>query len=160
MEETRKETSRTPIIDIVENIAELIAMQSHLSELYTSTINEMEENVKEEDMNDETSMWYIAEKEEELKRFKTMYEDAYRNRKKLMTILKERYNCNMDYWCLVKHSIASRQFSKELWDTDRDNLDYESLYIKSSEVMYSILSSFLWVKIVKCWRCLLDATKE
>ena len=155
------DSSRTPIVDIVENIGECIAIQSHLWELYCSISNEMEENYK--DMNEVERVEYLNDKSSEMENIKKMYEESYRKRKKLMNILLEEFadNVNMDYRCLVKHSVASRQFSKELWDTNRDNLEYEELYIKSSEVMYSILSKFLWVKeIVKCWRCLLDQLWE
>ena len=102
----------------------------------------MEENLKDmdENMKDE----YIKEMRETLDELKVKYEDTYQKRRKLMNVLKDSSeNCNMDYWCMVKHSIASRQFSKELWDTDRNNVEYEMLYIKSSEIMYQILSKFL-----------------
>lgn len=152
----QKETSRTPIIDIVENIGETIAIQSHLSELYTSTVHEVDVNLDENE-----DLVYMAEKEEELKEMKKEYEAAYKRRKMLMGILRDMWeNTNMDYRCLVKHSIASRQYSKELRDTDRNNLDYETLYIQASEYMYSVLSHFLGVEVVKCWRCLLDAMSE
>lgn len=145
-------SSRTPIIDIIECIGELIATQSHLSELYTSTVHEIDVNEKEE--HNEV---YLQEKQEELARIKEEYVDTYRRRKKMMQILKDEYDANMDYRCLLKHSIGAWQYSKEIWDTDRNNIEYEMLYIQASEYMYSVLSHFLGVEIVKCWRCLLDA---
>ena len=151
------ESSRTPIIDIVEGIAEWIAIQSHLWELYLNINHEVEENVNDDNEN---STNIIAERMDELTELKFKYEEAYKMRKGLMRILRERYDANMDYRCLVKHSIATYQYTKELWDTERDNLDYEEMYIQASQFMYSILSRFLWVEIVKCWRCLLDAVEK
>lgn len=145
-------SSRTPIIDIVECIGELIAIQSHLSELYASTVHEIDVNEKEE--HNEV---YLQEKQEELAKIKEEYQNTYRRRKKMMQILKDEYDANMDYRCLLKHSIGAWQYSKEIRDTDRNNIEYEILYIQASEYMYSVLSHFLWVEVVKCWRCLLDA---
>lgn len=159
MEEENKKSSRTPIVDIIENIWENIAIQSHLWELYTSIVNEIEENIK--DMDKEMQDVYLEDKRKELEDIKIRYENIYQNRRKLMEHLKWfGDNVNMDYWCLVKHSIAVWQYSKELWDTNRDNVEYESLFVKSSENMYQIISKFLWVEVVKCWRCLLDEMWE
>ena len=80
----QKETSRTPIVDIVENIGETIAIQSHLSELYTSTVHEVDVNLDENE-----DLVYMAEKEDELKEIKKEYEAAYKRRKMLMGILRD-----------------------------------------------------------------------
>ena len=70
------------------------------------------------------------------------------------------FDVDMDYWCLLKHSIVVYQFSKEVRDTNRNNEMYEELFLQASEYMYKILSLFLGTDIVKCWRCLLDAMEE
>lgn len=146
-------SSRLPLIDIVECISECIAAQSHLTELYTSSINEMNENSKDGNVVE----WYFEDMKVKIEDLKNKYIELYKKRKMLMNIIKDEYDADMDYRCLVKHTIAIQQFMKEIRDTDRDNIDFEYEYIKASEMMYETLSHFIKTDIVKCWRCLLDS---
>lgn len=146
-------SSRLPLIDIVECISECIAAQSHITEIYTSSINEMNENSKDGNVVE----WYFEDMKVKIEDLKNKYIELYKKRKMLMNIIKDEYDTDMNYRCLVKHTIAIQQFMKEIRDTDRDNIDFEYEYIKASEMMYETLSHFIKTDIVKCWRCLLDS---
>ena len=146
-------SSRLPLIDIVECISECIAAQSHITELYTSTLNEVEENSKDENVVE----WYFEDMKIKIEELKEKYIELYKKRKMLMNLIKDEYEADMDYRCLVKHTIAIQQFMKEIRDTDRNNIDFEYEYIKASEMMYETLSHFIKSDVVKCWRCLLDS---
>lgn len=151
---TETNSSRLPIIDIIECIAEIMAAQSHIMELYTSTVNEFETNIQDDDVPD----GYMEDMKIKIEELKEEYIELYKQRKRLMNKLKDENGADMDYRCLLKHSIAIRQFSKEIRDTDRNNCEDEMNYIQSSERMYKTLSHFLQnEEIVKCWRCLLDS---
>jgi hypothetical protein len=87
--------------------------------------------------------------------------DVYRLRKVAMNVLKDLSpNYNHRYWCLVKHTIASYQYACELWDTDRDNRTYQSLVLDCAQLMYKMLSQFMWVDLATCWRCLHDELED
>lgn len=150
-------SSRLPIIDIIECIAEIMAAQSHIMELYTSTVNEFENNIQDDDVPN----GYMEDTKIKIEELKEEYIELYKQRKRLMNKLKDENGADMDYRCLLKHSIAIRQFSKEIRDADRSNYEDEMNYIQSSERMYKTLSHFLQnEEIVKCWRCLLDSMSE
>lgn len=145
------ETSRTPVMDVIELVANLIASYSHLFELYND--NEVYIKWMQE------FWWEEFEKKLEEMPFLEKYIDkVYSLRKAAMSIIKDlspEYNYKAH--CLLKHAIASYQYASELWDTDRDNSKYQALVFDCAQYMYAMLSLYMWVDTATCWRCLLDA---
>lgn len=149
-----KISSRWPTIDVVEMIANLIAMYSHLFELY----NENEVYIK----NMQEFWWEeFEEKLDEMPFLEECIDKVYKLRKTAMNVLKDLSpEYNYRYWCLLKHSIASYQYASELWDTDRTNTTYQNLLLDCTQLMYRMLSWYMWVDQATCWRCIADSIEE
>ena len=145
-----KDSQRWEATEIIELIANLIASYSHHNELYNSIQSDLvhselftewqiEEMVKE-------SEWHDA-------KMKALLEERRLAMRKLK---EEAVECDDHMRCLVKHSIASYQFSQEILNTNMDDSDYMHLAETAYQYMYECVSKFLWVTLVTCARCLED----
>lgn len=140
--------------EIIEVIANLIASFSHHYELYNSIETDLmdgdqfpEEEV--ERMQEESNYHY----HEMLK--------LTEQRRSAMRLLRDLWpNPNNQRHCIVKHAIASYQFTQELLATDFENEDYIKLAEMASQYMYSCVSKYLWIDIVTCGRCMKDILDE
>ena len=85
---------------------------------------------------------------------KQMQEDSVWHYNKMTSLLEERrlamrklkekaVECDEHMRCLVKHSIASFQFSQEVLNTNMDDLDYIHLAETAYQYMYECVSKFL-----------------
>lgn len=149
-----KDSQRWAATELIELIANLIASYSHHNELYNSIQSDMEhkELFDEEELRkmEQDSVWHAMKMESLLE-----------ERRLAMRKLKEMaVDCDDKMRCLTKHSIASYQFSQELWNSDVDNLDYLHLAETSYQYMYECVSKFLGVTLVTCARCLEDELAE
>jgi hypothetical protein len=50
---------------------------------------------------------------------------------------------NEQFWCLVKHAIATYQFAQEVLATDMHNTEYVQLAAEASQYMYKCVSRLL-----------------
>ena len=145
-----KDSQRWAVTELIELIANLIASYSHHNELYNSLQSDLDHlelftDDQVEEMQ-EDSMWHYDKMEALLE-----------ERRLAMRRLKEEaVECDEHMRCLVKHSIASYQFSQELLNTKMDDLDYIHLAEAAYQYMYECISKFLWVSVVTCARCLDD----
>ena len=145
-----KDSQRWAETELIELIANLIAGYSHHSELY----NSIQSDLVHPELFTE---WQIEQ----------MQEDSIWHYGKMTSLLEERrlamrklksmaVECDDHMWCLVKHAIASYQFSQEILNTNMDDLDYIHIAETAYRYMYECISKFLWVEIVTCARCLQD----
>lgn len=148
-----KDSQRWEIMELVELIGNLISSFSHENEIYNSLSNDFDnlqslpDEQKEELLN--KMQWHYTKMKELLER-----------RRNAMRILKElAKEYDWEYWCLVKHAIASYQFAQELQNNDMDNLEYSEMAEETSKYMFECLSKFLWTEVVTCGRCLADELK-
>ena len=145
-----KDSQRWAATELIELIANLIASYSHHSELYNSLQSdlvhpELYTDGQIDDMQQQ-SFWHY-----------TKMESLLEERRLAMRKLKEMaIECDDHMRCLVKHSIASYQFSQEVLNTNMSDLDYVHLAETAYQYMYECISKFLWVEIVTCARCLQD----
>lgn len=145
-----KDSQRWAETELIELIANLIASYSHHSELYNSYQSELAhpELFTETQVTQmqEDSMWHYQ-------KMTSLLEE----RRLAMRKLKEMaVNCDDHVRCILKHSIASYQFSQEILNTNMDDLDYIHLAETAYRYMYECVSKFLWVELVTCARCLQD----
>lgn len=143
-------SSRGAEIEIIELIANLIASYSHHNELYNSLQADLihPELYTEEQKNDMEQLSF--------RHYVKMGELLEERRKAMRQLKAMAKECDSNMRCLVKHSIASYQFSQELLNTDMNNSDYAELAEHASQYMYECISKFLWVELVTCGRCLSD----
>jgi hypothetical protein len=126
-----EKTSRHYLIDLIEMIANDIALVSHYQELLNS--------MKEEDA-------------EEYARIFQQSIEAIDRRRDAMLYLQNKFTKNprKDYWCIVKHSIASYQFATECLNAE-PSPEIASLQQKSYDAMIQNLCVFLGIdEVVFC----------
>lgn len=145
-----KDSQRWVVTEIIELIANLIASYSHHSELCNSIQSDLThpELFSDEQINQmqEDSIWH----------YEKMTNLLEERRLAMRKLKEEAVECDDHLWCLVKHSIASYQFSQEILNTNMDDADYVHLAETAYQYMYECISKFLWVQIVTCSRCLQD----
>lgn len=123
-------TSRQPIIDIIELIANLIASASHLQEMIE---NEEDLDIKDEYTNQ-------------------LYELIDIRREVMKQI-----ECKNNTWrCSLKHAIAQWNYALEIYYADR-NKQNEDIVSALTKYMYTIISRYMGVDVVDCSRCLADS---
>ena len=123
--------------ELIELIANLIAGYSHHSELYNSLQSDLEHS---ELFTDEQ----VDEMQEESMRHYEKMTSLLEERRLAMRKLKqEAVECDDHMRCLVKHSIASYQFSQEVLNTNMDDADYIHLAEAAYQYMYECVSKFL-----------------
>lgn len=147
-------TQRGPAVDVLELVANLIATYSHLFEIYNE--NEVYIRWMQADWGDT-----FDKAIEEMPLLEEMIAEVYKLRKTAMNVLKDLSpNYNYKRWCITKHLIGAYQYACELWDTDRENEDYQQLVLDTTQLMYKALSQFMGVDLATCWRCLSDALED
>lgn len=145
-----KDSQRWDATELIELIANQIASYSHHSELY----NSLQSDLSHPDLYTEEMVEQMEE--ESILHYNKMIE-LLEERRLAMRKLKELWKESDSHrWCLVKHSIASYQFSQEILNTNMDDLDYIHLAETAHKYMYECVSKFLWVEMVTCGRCLSD----
>ena len=145
-----KDTQRWEATELIELIANLIASYSHHNELYNSLQSDLEHL---DIFTDEQITQMENDSEWHYNKMISLLEE----RRLAMRKLKElAIDCDDHMRCLVKHAIASYQFSQEVLNTNMDYLDYIHLAETAYQYMYECVSKFLWVTLVTCARCLED----
>ena len=145
-----KDSQRWAVTELIELIANLIAGYSHHNELYNSLQSDLEHSElftdEQVDEMQEESMWH----------YEKMTSLLEERRLAMRKLKEEAVECDEHMRCLVKHSIASYQFSQEVLNTNMDDATYIHLAEAAYQYMYECVSKFLWVTIVTCSRCLDD----
>lgn len=124
-------TSRGWEQDLIESIAEDIALTSHIEERLRS-----------------------SENEEEIRNLKLMLEKVLDLRREKMSFLLEQgENPNPLNHCIAKHAIGSFWRQQEVWEA---RLDERSLGLlkKNSEILAMGISLYLGLEFQTCQRCL------
>ena len=144
-DEKKQLNSRNSVFDLVEAIFHEIAFQSHCNENLHDTMNDIEST---------SDIWELTKLNENAEEINWLLNDSIQLRRDLMNKLKEQYVTNMNYWCALKHSIASWWYINECFQTDTS---YARLLKRETDKMISTLAKFLWIDITNCMRCLWDS---
>lgn len=145
-----KDSQRASVIEIVEIIANLIALQSHCTELYQNKVTDLAnpELFSEEEL--------AKIQEEAVSLWKERADILDKRRQAMRTLKSLAVNYKAEVRCKLKHWVSVYQFSQELVDTDIDDWEYIEFAEWAYTNMMKTLSEFLWIEIVTCWRCLSD----
>lgn len=120
---------RSRILDSVEAISNLIALNSHLRELLSD----------EEKQKDELQL---------------VYKLVLETRRKLQSQVEALIDkSDGHYHCAFKHAMAYYMYANELEDADKA-FAWQS--VEAEMILNSILSLMTWEKITLCSRCLAD----
>lgn len=145
-----KDSQRGSVLEIVEMIANLCALQSHCTELYQDKVTDL----ASPDLFTEEELAKIQEEAAALWKERADVLDRRRQAMRMLKSLAVDYKAEVR--CKLKHRISVYQFSQELVDTDTDDWEYIEFAEWAYVEMIKTLSEFLWIEIVTCWRCLSD----
>ena len=126
-------SSRGYLTDMMESIAEKIALASHIEEKLRGT----------EDAEEEANL-------------KTELERVLQLRRNQMSrLLAKSDNPNPLYWCQFKHALGSFIRDCEVYEATKEEEDLE-IAKESSDILAMCTSQFLGMEFENCARCLAD----
>lgn len=126
-------SSRGYLWDLIESIAEDIALASHIEEKLVA-----------------------SENEQEVENLKLMLKEVLSlRREKMSYLLSQGEKPNPMYWCLAKHSIGSYWRQMEVWEASQEEEDLTKLK-KNGEILAMALSLYLGLEFQTCQRCVGD----
>lgn len=135
-------TSRGWVFDLVNSIANDLAIVNHLTEAIYAA-----EKDREDGITDESD-------------YKQILDIALANRRdKMNTLISVAENYNKRMWCPLKHAIESYMESMEVWQAYENKDTYKQM-VKSTDVLAGCLSLFLGMELTTCGRCLSDQLKD
>ena len=143
--EIKSISSRSSVFDLVEAIFHEIAFQSHCNENIHNRMGDIKAT------NDDKE---IRRLNSEIIELSYLLNESIQIRRDMMNKLKEQYGWNMEFWCTLKHAIASRWYINECFQSDTL---YAMLLKRETDKMVSILAKFLKMDITNCMRCLWDS---
>lgn len=124
-------TSRSYLWDLIESIAEDIALTSHIEEKLAA-----------------------SEDEQEIENLKLMLKEVLSlRREKMSRLLSQGEKPNPLKHCETKHAIGSYWRQMEVWEATQEQEDLELLK-KDGEVLAMALSEYLGLEFQVCQRCL------
>ena len=148
MSEAQKETQRWPEMDIIDLIANLQAVVSHAYELYNKT----DVDLKSDDESIEESKLIIDNQF-----LHEIINEANHLRKEVTAELRKLSpHYDREYHCLVKHMIIAYELALELFLNDMASSERYDIAMATTQLMYKVVSKYMWVWLATCGRCLSD----
>lgn len=148
-EEAQKETQRGPEMDIIDLIANLQAVVSHAYELYNKT-----------DVDLKSDEFDVVDEAESVSTNQFLHEVIYEAnhlRKEVTAELKKLSpHYDKEYHCLLKHMIVSYELALELFLNDMASAERYDIAMSTTQLMYKVVSKYMWVGLATCGRCLSD----
>ena len=126
-------SSRGYLTDMMESIAEKIALASHIEEKLRAT----------QDKEEEANLKIELERVLDLRR------------KQMSRLLAKSENPNPLFWCQFKHALGSFIRDCEVYEATKEDEDLE-IAKESSNVLAMSTSQFLGMEFEVCARCLAD----
>lgn len=80
-------------------------------------------------------------------------------RRKLMLILKDMYDGDPDYWCVVKHTGLAMYCAFEAYQASDDDTELYTAYLETNKRFIKALTHFLGTEITDCSACFGDILK-
>lgn len=85
--------------------------------------------------------------------------DLAETRRSLMLILKDMYDGDPDYWCVVKHTGLAMYCAFEAYQASEDDQDLYTAYLETNKRFIKALTHFLGTEISDCAACFGDILK-
>lgn len=153
-------TSRTPLLDQLLAIRNLLALNDHELEQIVNLEQEQMEGLKIAAEGDPISPEALASSyEADIAKTVVQYHDHYVLRKELQRALFDQYSIDLSYRCQFKHRLTVHEALKEIADaTNRsDDRDRYRLFTKD---LYLWIWEITGLWHTPCGRCLLDAETD
>lgn len=148
MSEAQKETQRWPEMDIIDLIANLQAVVSHAYELYNKT----DVDLKSDDESIEESKLIVDNQF----LHELIYEANHLRKEVTAELRKLSPHYDREYHCLVKHMIIAYELALELFLNDMASGERYDIAMATTQLMYKVVSKYMWVWLATCGRCLSD----
>lgn len=141
-----KDSTRGWIFDLVNGIANDLAITNHLHEAFYAATKDFYDEVDgaSQKMEDYRSLLLLTLKN---------------RRSKMKTLIAQADEYDKRMWCPLKHAIESYMEAMEVWQAHETPETFQQM-IDSTEVMSGILSVTLGLDLETCARCLSDFLKE
>lgn len=152
-------TSRTPILDQVLAIRNLLALSDHELEEISNLHQEKREAQDLPDLTEEEAKALEESYNTEISWTADSYRANYLLRKELQSALFTQYNIDLKYRCQFKHKLTVQEALKEIADVTNDPSD-RARFDAFTSSLYLRLGKITWLGHTPCGRCLLDAEGE
>lgn len=159
-------TSRTPLLDQLLAIRNLLALNDHELEQVVNLNQEKSEAasltpVSAQDTNTPTldQNTFMSSYDQDIAKTVLQYHDHYQLRKELQRALFDQYSIDLSYWCQFKHRLTVHEALKEIADATNRSDDWERYRLFTKDL-------YLWIWEITglwhtpCGRCLLDAEMD
>ena len=150
-------TSRTPLLDQLLAIRNLLALGDHELEQIVNIKQEQIEGSKLSSEDAVLSPDQLSDSyERDIAKTVLQYYDHYTLRKELQRALFDSYDIDLSYRCQFKHRLTIHEALKEIADATNSQADRERYYLFTNDL-------YLWIWEITglwhtpCGRCLLDA---
>lgn len=150
-------TSRTPLLDQLLAIRNLLALGDHELEQIVNLRQEQIEGSQLTAEGDSLPADALFDSyDQDVAKTVLQYHDHYALRKKLQRSLFDQYHIDLSYWCQFKHRLTVHEALKEIADATNRSEDRERYYLFTNDL-------YLWIWEITglwhtpCGRCLLDA---
>ena len=156
-------TSRTPLLDQLLAIRNLLALNDHELEQIVNLRQEQQEGAILSVPTTQDTLAPTLDTDalydsytKDINATIRQYHDHYALRKELQRSLFTSYNIDLSYWCQFKHRLTVHEALKEIADATNSPSDRERYYLFTNDL-------YLWIWEITglghtpCGRCLLDA---
>lgn len=155
-------TSRTPLLDQLLAIRNLLALNDHELE---QIVNLKQEQAESEGLAPSSSSVSLSADQlydsytKDINATIRQYNDHYQLRKELQRSLFDAYHIDLEYWCQFKHRLTVHEALKEIADATSDSADWDRYRLFTKDLYLRIWEiTGLWH--TPCGRCLLDAETD
>lgn len=150
-------TSRTPLLDQLLAIRNLLALNDHELEQIVNLKEEQNAASRIAAEGDPISPDALCDSyTRDIAKTVVQYHEHYALRKELQRALFDQYHIDLSYWCQFKHRLTVHEALKEIADATNNQADRERYYLFTKDL-------YLWIWEITglghtpCGRCLLDA---
>lgn len=153
-------TSRTPLLDQLLAIRNLLALNDHELEQIVNLRQEKSEAASLTPVSTQDTTLdqnaFMSSYDQDIAKTVLQYHDHYALRKELQRSLFDSYHIDLSYRCQFKHRLTVHEALKEIADATNRSDDRERYYLFTNDL-------YLWIWEITglghtpCGRCLLDA---
>lgn len=152
--------SRTIIADGMAEDLIRAFVQAGCAELHMKTLVEKYNAQVENGLIDLTDNEAVQKQIDKITSATDELNEFAETRRSLMLILKDMYDGDPDYWCVVKHAGLAMYCAFEAYQASEDDQGLYTVYLETNKRFIKALTHFLGVEITDCAACFADILKS
>lgn len=134
-------------------------VQAGCAELHVKTLVEKYEAQLENGFIDLNNLDAVEKQGEKIYQTTDELNELAETRRALMLVLKEMYDGDPDYWCVVKHTGLAMYCAFEAYQASDDDPALYHVYLETNKRFINALTHFLGTEITSCAACFSDFLK-